>query len=404
MFDDSRREVASRRLRRLAIERERLDEFKTQDEIHDEVADFTAAQNASVDHWRGHFGDKYPTVGLLLPDSPAGRLARLERRRAARREAAELEEQRVDRARRDGACRDRSNFCWVLGTVLRGFVCRVPNDHRWRRTHMKSPRDFRTPSIVTIGLETAERRPLSSLSRLPRRTQIESGALSKGVRFHTLARDPVLPPNPRTEQKERERRELIRTRLDHLQKPRDFPRPLTGSGTRSRVPSEWAHFAAGARSVTRAELAWHGADAAELWLSHGTPAPHRERESPPRERERKSVAPEFFFLLSEKSTRVRGSCSRLGGHVLDVSASRFLYGAGAPRALFAGAVADRALARRTAAQEDLTDDLAGLSAEERARLAERVHYFLAKFPKVGVLRDGPEEDSVARPPPRAAEL
>ena len=74
----------------------------------------------------------------------------------------------------------------------------------------------------------------------------------------------------------------------------------------------------------------------------------------------------------------------IDGYVLDVTKSRYLYGAGSPRSMFAGKCVGRAVARSTTAPEDLNDERAGLSAKELAKLEERKEYFLNKFPLVGV--------------------
>jgi len=74
----------------------------------------------------------------------------------------------------------------------------------------------------------------------------------------------------------------------------------------------------------------------------------------------------------------------IGGHVVDVTQSAFLYGPGQPRACFAGRVITRAL-RCDAEDLERGDDITGLTAEQLRVLRRRVKFFLEKFPKVGVL-------------------
>lgn len=79
----------------------------------------------------------------------------------------------------------------------------------------------------------------------------------------------------------------------------------------------------------------------------------------------------------------------VGGHVLDVSASAYLYGPGKPRAVYAGKDITRALARNSIQAEDIAkgSDLFGLSTDELSRLNDRLTYFLHKFDKVGELAE-----------------
>jgi membrane-associated progesterone receptor component len=85
------------------------------------------------------------------------------------------------------------------------------------------------------------------------------------------------------------------------------------------------------------------------------------------------------------------------GTVYDVSKSRYLYGAGSPRSMYAGKCVGRALAKGSTKPEDLNDDVADLDDAERAALDERATYFLTKFPPVGVLQPDAEGGSEPRP-------
>merc|ERR1712046_472380 len=73
----------------------------------------------------------------------------------------------------------------------------------------------------------------------------------------------------------------------------------------------------------------------------------------------------------------------LGGHVLDVSASAYLYGPGAPRHCYAGHSITRALAKGPTDPSEVQrgDDVLGLSSDELQVLQKRLIFFLQKFPK-----------------------
>ena len=77
----------------------------------------------------------------------------------------------------------------------------------------------------------------------------------------------------------------------------------------------------------------------------------------------------------------------IGGHVLDVSKSLYLYGPKAPRAMYAGRAITRAAALRKA--DDATvargDDIADFSEQQLRDLRERVEFYLSKFPKIALL-------------------
>lgn len=83
----------------------------------------------------------------------------------------------------------------------------------------------------------------------------------------------------------------------------------------------------------------------------------------------------------------RGLALAIGGHVLDVSKSLYLYGPKAPRAMYAGRAITRAAALRKA--DDATvargDDIADFSEQQLRDLRERVEFYLSKFPKIALL-------------------
>jgi len=81
----------------------------------------------------------------------------------------------------------------------------------------------------------------------------------------------------------------------------------------------------------------------------------------------------------------------IGGHVLDVSRSAFLYGKEKPRGCFVGRDITRVsslqgvkgLSPCDAMELSRGSDLGGLSSMQLVSLQKRVDFFLAKFPKVG---------------------
>ena len=75
----------------------------------------------------------------------------------------------------------------------------------------------------------------------------------------------------------------------------------------------------------------------------------------------------------------------VGGYVLDVTASSKFYGQGAPRQIYAGRVASRALALQSTSEDDLNDETDDFTAVQLKALQDRIEFFLVKFPKVGVL-------------------
>lgn len=77
----------------------------------------------------------------------------------------------------------------------------------------------------------------------------------------------------------------------------------------------------------------------------------------------------------------------VGGHVLDVSKSDYLYGPQKPRHCYAGRSITRALATGSVDEAELSrgDDLDGLTDANLAALKKRVLFLLGKFPKMGVL-------------------
>jgi len=83
----------------------------------------------------------------------------------------------------------------------------------------------------------------------------------------------------------------------------------------------------------------------------------------------------------------RGLALSIGGHVLDVSASAYLYGPGAPRAMYAGRPITRAAALRLADEPTIArgDDISDFTPEQQRELRERVEFYLLKFPKIARL-------------------
>ena len=80
----------------------------------------------------------------------------------------------------------------------------------------------------------------------------------------------------------------------------------------------------------------------------------------------------------------------VGGHVLDVSTSSWLYGVGSPRHVYAGKAVTRAVTLQSVTEEDirLADDTTGFGEKEMQTMTDRVNFYLGKFPKVGVLQLG----------------
>jgi membrane-associated progesterone receptor component len=78
----------------------------------------------------------------------------------------------------------------------------------------------------------------------------------------------------------------------------------------------------------------------------------------------------------------------VGGHVLDVSSSKYFYGPGSPRHVYAGRAVTRALTLQSTKLEDLGDRVDDLTVAQKATMQSRINYFLSKFPKVGVLAPG----------------
>eukprot|EP00936_MAST-01D_sp_MAST-1D-sp1_P002938 g2938.t1 len=75
----------------------------------------------------------------------------------------------------------------------------------------------------------------------------------------------------------------------------------------------------------------------------------------------------------------------VGGHVLDVSSSKNLYGKKAPRHMFAGRAITRAITLQSTEAGDLNDRTDDFDAEQREVMAKRVQFFLSRYEKVGVL-------------------
>lgn len=74
------------------------------------------------------------------------------------------------------------------------------------------------------------------------------------------------------------------------------------------------------------------------------------------------------------------------GIVFDVSEAKRVYGPGGKYHGFAGKDASRAMAKWSTEEEDLNDDLDGLTEEELARLDDSYNkLFATKYPKVGYL-------------------
>ena len=83
----------------------------------------------------------------------------------------------------------------------------------------------------------------------------------------------------------------------------------------------------------------------------------------------------------------RGLALAIGGHVLDVSKSVYLYGPKAPRAMYAGRKITRAAALRKADAETVAreDDIDDFTQAQLLELRERVEFYLLKFPKIALL-------------------
>ena len=75
----------------------------------------------------------------------------------------------------------------------------------------------------------------------------------------------------------------------------------------------------------------------------------------------------------------------VGGHVLDVSSSKNLYGKKAPRHMFAGRAITRAVTLQSTKTDDLNDRTDDFDEEQREVMAKRVQFFLSRYKKVGVL-------------------
>ena len=86
----------------------------------------------------------------------------------------------------------------------------------------------------------------------------------------------------------------------------------------------------------------------------------------------------------------------VGGHVVDVSSSSWLYGPTAPRAAYAGRAVTRALALQSVDEAEIArgDDVSDFTAEQHETVRLRIRFYLDKFAKVGelegvdVIRDG----------------
>ena len=77
----------------------------------------------------------------------------------------------------------------------------------------------------------------------------------------------------------------------------------------------------------------------------------------------------------------------IGGHVVDVSASSWMYGSTAPRAIYAGRAVTRALVLQSTKPDDVAraDDADDFTAEQNATRLQRVIFYIEKFPKLGEL-------------------
>jgi predicted heme/steroid binding protein len=77
----------------------------------------------------------------------------------------------------------------------------------------------------------------------------------------------------------------------------------------------------------------------------------------------------------------------VGGHVVDVSASSWLYGPTAPRAIYAGRAVTRALVLQSTEPDDVArgDDADDFTAEQIATRLQRVRFYVETFPKLGEL-------------------
>ncbi|KAL5699063.1 Bifunctional protein GlmU [Ranunculus cassubicifolius] len=71
------------------------------------------------------------------------------------------------------------------------------------------------------------------------------------------------------------------------------------------------------------------------------------------------------------------------GRIFDVSTGKSFYGAGGAYCMFAGKDASRALGKMSKNEEDVTDDLDGLSEKELGVLEDWEKKFEAKYPIVG---------------------
>ena len=74
------------------------------------------------------------------------------------------------------------------------------------------------------------------------------------------------------------------------------------------------------------------------------------------------------------------------GQIYDVSQSRMFYGPGGPYALFAGKDANRALAKMSFEEKDLTRDISGLGPFELEALQDWELKFMGKYVKVGTVK------------------
>ncbi len=75
----------------------------------------------------------------------------------------------------------------------------------------------------------------------------------------------------------------------------------------------------------------------------------------------------------------------VGGHVIDVTKSSFMYGPKGPRHCYAGKAVTRALTLQSTNEQDLNDNVSDFTPEQLDTMRHRLDFFLKKFPKVGVL-------------------
>lgn len=79
----------------------------------------------------------------------------------------------------------------------------------------------------------------------------------------------------------------------------------------------------------------------------------------------------------------------IGGHVLDVTKSFYLYGSSGPQNCYAGKSITRAAALKSLSEKDIDrgDDIRDFDAKKRVALQGTMEYYLSRFPEVGRLSE-----------------